>query len=139
MTKTTLPVWVIHPDDLDVSPVLPILKELGYSVRGTIHYPQGLRSLSQSEASEDVNYEIASTARSGWLVVFVDQEMAAHSSHYCATLPLYPNQKLIFIATDVTVDLARFAQIPGAICIKESGSLEDVTRIALRKMIPVTN
>ena len=134
MTKTTLAVWVIHPDDLDVSPALPILKELGYGVKGTIHYPQGLRNLSQSEASEDVNYELANTARSGWLVLFVDQEMMANSSHYCATLPLYPNHKLIFIATDVTVDLEPFAEIPGAICVTERGSLEDITRIALRRM-----
>jgi hypothetical protein len=134
MTKPTLAAWVIHLDGLDVSPVLPMLKEFGYSVRGAIRYPQGLRNLSQSEASEDVNYEIASTARSGWLVLFVDQEMQSNSSHYCATLPLYPNHKLIFIGTDVTVDLATFAEIPGAICLTERGSLEDITRIALRRI-----
>jgi hypothetical protein len=128
-------VYVIHPDDLDVSPVLRMLEEFGYAVLGAIHYPQGLRYLSQSEASEDVNYELASTARNGWLMLFVDQEMAANSSEYCATLPLFPNHRLIFIATDVTVDLARFAQTAGAICIKEHGSLEDITRIALRKML----
>jgi hypothetical protein len=136
MTKPSLSVWVIHPDDLDVSPVLPMLKESGYGVRGSIHYPQGLRNLSESEASEDVNYEIARIARSGWLMLFVDQEMSANSSHYCATLPLYPNHKLIFIATDITVDLAPFAEIPAAICVTGRGSLEDVSRIALRKMSP---
>jgi TIR domain-containing protein len=128
-------VYVIHPDDLDVAPVFRLLEGFGYGVLGAIHYPRGLRYLSQGDASEDVNYELARTARSGWLMLFVDQEMATNSSEYCATLPLFPNHRLIFIATDVTVDLARFAQIPGAICIKERGSLEGITRIALRTML----
>jgi hypothetical protein len=38
MPKTTLAVWVIHPDDLDVSHVWPILKEFGYGVKGAIRY-----------------------------------------------------------------------------------------------------
>jgi len=128
-------VYVIHPDDLDISPVWRMLEQYGYGVLGAIHYPQGLRYLTQSEASEDVSYELARTARSGWLMLFVDQEMIANSSHYCATLPLFPNHRLVFIATDVTLDLARFAQIPGAICIREHGSLEDITRVALRTML----
>jgi hypothetical protein len=128
-------VYVIHPDGLDVSPVFQMLEEFGYGVLGAIHYPQGLQYLSESEASEDVNYELARTARIGWLMVFVDQEMAVNSSKYCATLPFFPNHKLVFIAVNETVDLARFAQIPGAICVRAHGSLEDVSRIALRTML----
>jgi hypothetical protein len=128
-------VYVIYPDKLDVSPVYRMLEQAGYGVLGGIHYPEGLRGLSESPAAEDVSYEVARTARSGWLMLFVDQEMASNSAEYCGALPLYPNHKLVFIATDVTVDLTPFSQIPGAICIKERSSLEEITRIAMREML----
>jgi hypothetical protein len=59
----------------------------------------------------------------------------AESTELFHELSFLRTQRLIFVATDKNVNMRKLQELPGAIFVDERGPLDDVIRVAARKML----
>jgi hypothetical protein len=131
-----LKVYIAHPADFDPNPVFRTLEEFGYDVLGSVGFsPQGLEHLGQGGSdNQDLMDMMAYGASEGWLLVLLNQAMSTSPALYEA-IPILDEQRTIFVATDPVAGFEMFHKINGALFVEEKGGLEDLIRIAAKKML----